>query len=201
MTGNSHVLMQLMSSHGILTILEVLEGKCSRDAIMRLLHIVNLLVMSDSAFVESFCLIGEIPVMMGMCRSPKEVDNEGFINTMQVILQKDTILMPRGGVQLYQATLLHICVDVAGLHLVRACLTSASTNRRVNTPMTVPVDPCQRRALLNEGKWLSPPLLMDIDSEPSVSAVVQPQRLRVFDWSKNLGGFSFSGFCHRGGSL
>ncbi|KAG2053806.1 hypothetical protein BDR06DRAFT_972092 [Suillus hirtellus] len=72
----------LMSSHGILTISEVLEGECSRDAIMRLLHIVDLLVMSDFAFVESFCLIGETPVMMGMCRSPKEVDNEGFINTI-----------------------------------------------------------------------------------------------------------------------
>ncbi|KAG1845259.1 hypothetical protein C8R48DRAFT_446466 [Suillus tomentosus] len=144
MTGNPHMLMQLMSSHGILTILEVLEGKCSRDAIMRLLHVVNLLVMSDFAFIESFYLISETPVMMGMCRSPKEVDNEGFINTMQGILQRDTILMPRGGVQLHQAALLHICVDVAGLHLVRACLTSASTNWRVNTPMTVPVDPYQQ---------------------------------------------------------
>lgn len=57
------MLLQLMSSHGMLTILEVLKGK-SRDAIMRLLHIVNLLVMSDFAFVESFCLVGGIPVMM-----------------------------------------------------------------------------------------------------------------------------------------
>ena len=33
---------QLVSSHGMLAILEVLEGRCSRDVIMRLLQIINL---------------------------------------------------------------------------------------------------------------------------------------------------------------
>ena len=33
--------MQLVSSHGMLAILEVLEGKCSRDVIMKLLQIIN----------------------------------------------------------------------------------------------------------------------------------------------------------------
>ncbi len=33
---------QLVSSHGMLAILEVLEGKCSRDVIMKLLQIINL---------------------------------------------------------------------------------------------------------------------------------------------------------------
>ncbi|KDQ62037.1 hypothetical protein JAAARDRAFT_189411 [Jaapia argillacea MUCL 33604] len=56
---------QLVSSHGMLAILEVLEGKCARDVIMKLLQIVNLLVASDMGFLESFCLIGGIPVMMG----------------------------------------------------------------------------------------------------------------------------------------
>ena len=32
---------QLVSSHGMLAILEVLEGRCSRDVIMRLLQIIN----------------------------------------------------------------------------------------------------------------------------------------------------------------
>ncbi|CAA7265498.1 unnamed protein product [Cyclocybe aegerita] len=55
---------QLVSSHGMLAILEVLEGRCSRDVIMKLLQIVNLLVTEDLGFLESFCLLGGIPVMM-----------------------------------------------------------------------------------------------------------------------------------------
>uniref|UniRef100_A0A8H7XP33 non-specific serine/threonine protein kinase n=1 Tax=Psilocybe cubensis TaxID=181762 RepID=A0A8H7XP33_PSICU len=55
---------QLVSSHGMLAILEVLEGRCSRDVIMKLLQIINLLVTEDLGFLESFCLIGGIPVMM-----------------------------------------------------------------------------------------------------------------------------------------
>ncbi|KIJ62679.1 hypothetical protein HYDPIDRAFT_30272 [Hydnomerulius pinastri MD-312] len=65
MTENPEMLFQLVSSHGMLAILEVLEGKCSRDVLMKLLHIINLLVTSDLGFLESFCLIGGIPVMMG----------------------------------------------------------------------------------------------------------------------------------------
>ncbi|KAJ7134218.1 hypothetical protein C8R44DRAFT_869887 [Mycena epipterygia] len=56
--------LQLVSSHGMLAILEVLEGKCSRDVSMRLLQIINLLVNANLGFLESFCLIGGIPVMM-----------------------------------------------------------------------------------------------------------------------------------------
>ncbi|KAG8729498.1 hypothetical protein FRC11_008644, partial [Ceratobasidium sp. 423] len=55
---------QLVSGHGMLTILEVLESKPSRDVIIRLLKIINLLVTSDFGFLESFCLIGGIPVVM-----------------------------------------------------------------------------------------------------------------------------------------
>lgn len=55
---------QLVSSHGMLAILEVLEGKCSREVIMKLLQIINLLVTADLGFLEGFCLIGGIPVMM-----------------------------------------------------------------------------------------------------------------------------------------
>ncbi|KAG6891524.1 hypothetical protein C0992_005059 [Termitomyces sp. T32_za158] len=54
---------QFVSSHGMLAILEVLEAKCSRDVIMKLLQIINQLV-EDLGFLESFCLIGGIPVMM-----------------------------------------------------------------------------------------------------------------------------------------
>ncbi|KAF8505364.1 hypothetical protein BU17DRAFT_101047 [Hysterangium stoloniferum] len=57
--------MQMVSSHGLLAILEVLESKPSRDVILRLLQIVNLLVTSDLGILESFCLIGGIPVLMG----------------------------------------------------------------------------------------------------------------------------------------
>ncbi|KAF9468656.1 hypothetical protein BDZ94DRAFT_686290 [Collybia nuda] len=64
MADTPEMQVQLVSSHGMLAILEVLEGKCSRDVIMKLLQIINLLVTSDLGFLESFCLIGGIPVMM-----------------------------------------------------------------------------------------------------------------------------------------
>jgi hypothetical protein len=38
-----------VSSHGMLAILEVLEGKCSRDVLMKLLHIINLVSRSISS--------------------------------------------------------------------------------------------------------------------------------------------------------
>jgi len=65
---------QLVSAHGMLAILEVLESKPSRDVIIRLLEIINLvsirpfpvphlltseqLVNADLGVLESFCLIG-----------------------------------------------------------------------------------------------------------------------------------------------
>lgn len=75
LTDTPEMEVQLVSSHGMLAILEVLEGKCSRDVIMKLLQIINLvsyfsrllmifflspvqLVTSDLGFLESFCLIG-----------------------------------------------------------------------------------------------------------------------------------------------
>ncbi|TCD65509.1 hypothetical protein EIP91_002557 [Steccherinum ochraceum] len=56
---------QLVSSHGMLAILEVLEGRASRDVTLKLLQIVNELVTADMGVLESFCLIGGIPVIMG----------------------------------------------------------------------------------------------------------------------------------------
>ncbi|KAH7913954.1 hypothetical protein BJ138DRAFT_1144840 [Hygrophoropsis aurantiaca] len=77
---------QLVSAHGMLAILEVLEGKCSRDVILKLLHIVNLLVTADLGFLESFCLIGGIPVMMGFTskKYPSEcrVEASNFIRLL-----------------------------------------------------------------------------------------------------------------------
>jgi hypothetical protein len=64
MTDTPEMHGQLVSSHGMLAILEVLEGNCSRDVTERLLQMINLLVTSHVGFLESFCLIGGIPVMM-----------------------------------------------------------------------------------------------------------------------------------------
>ncbi|KIY69316.1 Pkinase-domain-containing protein [Cylindrobasidium torrendii FP15055 ss-10] len=64
LTDSPEMEVQLVSSHGMLAILEVLEGKASRDVYLKLLQIINLLVNSDVGFLESFCLIGGIPVMM-----------------------------------------------------------------------------------------------------------------------------------------
>ncbi|TBU45550.1 kinase-like protein [Dichomitus squalens] len=56
---------QLVSAHGMLAILEVLESRTGRDVTLKLLQIVNALVTTDMGFLESFCLIGGIPVIMG----------------------------------------------------------------------------------------------------------------------------------------
>ncbi|KAF8349417.1 hypothetical protein F5887DRAFT_946059 [Amanita rubescens] len=64
LVDNPDMQTQLVSSHGMLAILEVLESKCSRDVTMKLLQMINLLVTSDLGFLESFCLIGGIPLMM-----------------------------------------------------------------------------------------------------------------------------------------
>ncbi|KAF7299411.1 Cytokinesis protein sepH [Mycena indigotica] len=63
-TDTPEMQMQLVSSHGMLAILEVLESKCSRDVSIQLLQLINLLVNANLGFLESFCLIGGIPVMM-----------------------------------------------------------------------------------------------------------------------------------------
>ncbi|KAG8846902.1 hypothetical protein FRB96_001747 [Tulasnella sp. 330] len=55
---------QLVSSHGLLAIVDVLEGSPSREVIAKLLRIVNLLVLTDVGTLEGFCLIGGIPVVM-----------------------------------------------------------------------------------------------------------------------------------------
>ncbi|KAK0429567.1 hypothetical protein EV421DRAFT_1745387 [Armillaria borealis] len=58
MTDTPEMEIQLVSSHGMLAILEVLEGMCSRDINIKLLQIVNLLVTADLGFPESSCVIG-----------------------------------------------------------------------------------------------------------------------------------------------
>ncbi|KAG8995688.1 hypothetical protein FRB94_008863 [Tulasnella sp. JGI-2019a] len=55
---------QLVLSHGLLAIVDVLEGSPSREVIAKLLRIVNLLVLADVGTLEGFCLIGGIPVVM-----------------------------------------------------------------------------------------------------------------------------------------
>ncbi|GFZ45328.1 non-specific serine/threonine protein kinase [Saitozyma sp. JCM 24511] len=53
-----------VASHGMLAVLEVLESRLSRDVAVRLLKIVNLIVGTDVDMLESFCLIGGIPVII-----------------------------------------------------------------------------------------------------------------------------------------
>ncbi|KAF9046366.1 hypothetical protein BJ165DRAFT_1527473 [Panaeolus papilionaceus] len=65
MVENPEMMSQFVSSHGMLAVLEVLErGRCSREVFAKLLSLVNLLVIYDLGFLESFCLIGGIPVVM-----------------------------------------------------------------------------------------------------------------------------------------
>lgn len=85
---------QLVSAHGMLTILEVLESKPSRDVIIRLLKIINVLVTSDFVFLESFCLIGGIPVVMNF--TTKKYSTECRIeasNFIQVLCQTSVLTL------------------------------------------------------------------------------------------------------------
>lgn len=81
MTDTPEMQSQLVSSHGMLAILEVLEEHCSRDVAERLLQIINLvsrddlylliilltcafqLVTSHVGFLESFCLLGCVQLL------------------------------------------------------------------------------------------------------------------------------------------
>ncbi|WVF69329.1 hypothetical protein IAT40_004105 [Kwoniella sp. CBS 6097] len=53
-----------VSQHGLLAVLEVLESRLSREVAVRLLKLVNLIVAADVEMLESFCLIGGIPVII-----------------------------------------------------------------------------------------------------------------------------------------
>ncbi|KAI6042650.1 hypothetical protein EDC04DRAFT_2657661 [Pisolithus marmoratus] len=82
----------ISESPEMLVQLEVLEGRCSRDVLMKLLQIINLadthssLSLSDLGFLESFCLIGGIPMMMGFTskKYPSEcrVEASNFIRLL-----------------------------------------------------------------------------------------------------------------------
>ncbi|ORY31435.1 hypothetical protein BCR39DRAFT_571401 [Naematelia encephala] len=53
-----------VSCRGMMAVLEVLESRLSRDVAVRLLRIVNTIVATDLDMLESFCLIGGIPVIL-----------------------------------------------------------------------------------------------------------------------------------------
>jgi hypothetical protein len=54
LTDAPEMLPQLVSSHGMLAILEVLEGNCSREVNMKLLHIVNLVSSPPDSHLRYF---------------------------------------------------------------------------------------------------------------------------------------------------
>ncbi|TYJ51976.1 hypothetical protein B9479_007421 [Cryptococcus floricola] len=53
-----------VTHHGMMAVLEVLESRLSREVAVKLLRLVNLIVGSDVEMLESFCLIGGIPVII-----------------------------------------------------------------------------------------------------------------------------------------
>lgn len=73
---------QLVSAHGMLAIMEILEGRITREVALKLLQLVNTvrislpwrnmlvdilqLVTADMGFLESFCLIGYVRLMSSL---------------------------------------------------------------------------------------------------------------------------------------
>ncbi|ETS63963.1 hypothetical protein PaG_02296 [Moesziomyces aphidis] len=55
---------QLLSSHGALALIQLLEAAADRELATRLLGILNLIIFEDPEAQENLCLIGAIPVVM-----------------------------------------------------------------------------------------------------------------------------------------
>ena len=53
----------VISSHGLLPILEVLEGCTDRDIILQLLKIINVIILDSVEIQENFCFVGGIPIV------------------------------------------------------------------------------------------------------------------------------------------
>lgn len=53
----------IISAHGMLPILEVLETCNNRDVILKLLKIVNALIFDDTEIQENLCFVGGIPII------------------------------------------------------------------------------------------------------------------------------------------
>ncbi|KAF8333555.1 uncharacterized protein EI90DRAFT_3145216 [Cantharellus anzutake] len=64
LTENPDMQVQFVLSHGLLAVVEILESRPSRDVLISLLKLTNMLVTNDLGILESFCLIGGIPVVM-----------------------------------------------------------------------------------------------------------------------------------------
>ncbi|KAF8195031.1 hypothetical protein BJ912DRAFT_1085824 [Pholiota molesta] len=74
MVETQEMQVQLVSSHVMLAILEVLEGRCSRDVIIKLLQII--IFHEDLGFLESFCLTDVIFVITSMEFTSKKYPSE-----------------------------------------------------------------------------------------------------------------------------
>ena len=53
----------ILSSHGLLPILEVLESCTDRDIILQLLKIINTIILDSVEIQENFCFVGGIPIV------------------------------------------------------------------------------------------------------------------------------------------
>lgn len=53
----------IISAHGMLPILEILESCKSRDIILNLLRILNLIILDDVVIQENLCFVGGIPII------------------------------------------------------------------------------------------------------------------------------------------
>ena len=53
----------IISSHGLLPILEVLENCQDRDIILQLLKIINIIILDSVEIQENFCFVGGIPIV------------------------------------------------------------------------------------------------------------------------------------------
>ncbi|KAF2461474.1 hypothetical protein BDY21DRAFT_418511 [Lineolata rhizophorae] len=65
----------IISAHGMLPILEVLETKPRRDVVARLLKIVNMIILGNTEIQENLCFVGGIPIICEYSRKtyPSEI--------------------------------------------------------------------------------------------------------------------------------
>lgn len=76
----------VISAHGLLPILEILEGCQQRDTVLTLLKIINMIIFENMEIQENFCFVGGIPVVVKFAQKkyPREIRLEvaAFVRQM-----------------------------------------------------------------------------------------------------------------------
>jgi len=138
---------QLVSAHGMLAILEVLESKPSRDVIIRLLEIINLVgfvfiyLSRLTGGIAGECgsrssrklLFNWVSVLIQRCHQTiyillaeylsswvcsSKMASSSVLSPFSFYIQEIFFRVPPGGLQNHSTSLPHVCLDIANVYIV-----------------------------------------------------------------------------------